>query len=90
MPFMTKAKVSVSAGKEPACGCRRHKRVGSLGRENPLDTEMATHSSAVWKIPWTGKPRGLQSTGLQSRTRRKVHAQPCSLSRVKRTAHWKR
>ena len=53
-------KVSVSAGKEPACGCRRHKRVGSLGRENPLDTEMATHSSAlVWKIPWTGKPRGL-------------------------------
>ena len=37
-----------------------------LGGENPLEKEMATHSSILtWKIPWTEKPDGLQSTGLQ-------------------------
>ena len=40
-----------------------------LGREDPLEKEMATHSSVfAWRIPWTGEPGGLQSTGLQSRT----------------------
>ena len=38
----------------------------SLGRENPLEKEMATHSSILaWKIPWTEEPGGLQSMGLQ-------------------------
>ena len=38
----------------------------SLGWEYPLEKEMATHSSILaWEIPWTEKPRGLQSTGLQ-------------------------
>ena len=37
-----------------------------LGQENPLEKEMATHSSTHdWKIPWTEEPRRLQSTGLQ-------------------------
>ena len=41
-------------------------RVRSLGWEDPLEKEMATHSSALaWKIPWTEEPGGLQSTGLQ-------------------------
>ena len=41
-------------------------RVPSLGRENPLEKEMATHSSILaWRIPWTEEPGGLQSTGLQ-------------------------
>ena len=41
-------------------------RVRSLGREDPLDKEMATHSSIhAWKIPWTEEPGGLQSMGLQ-------------------------
>ena len=45
-------------------------RVQSLGWEDPLEKEMATHSSTlVWKIPWTEEPGGLQSTGSQSRTR---------------------
>ena len=34
--------------------------VRSLGREDPLDKEMATHSSILaWEIPWTEKPGGL-------------------------------
>ena len=42
----------------------------SLGREYPLDKEMATYSSTLaWKIPWTEEPGGLQSMGLRkSRT----------------------
>jgi len=39
-------------------------QVQSLGREDPLKKEMATHSSIVaWKIPWTEEPGGLQSMG---------------------------
>ena len=38
--------------------------VQSLGREDPLEKEMATHSSILaWKIPWTEEPGGLQSMG---------------------------
>ena len=41
-------------------------RVQSLGWEDPLEKEMATHSSILaWKIPWTEEPGGLQSMGLQ-------------------------
>ena len=44
--------------------------VSSLCGEDPLETEMATHSSILaWRIPWTEELGGLQSTGLQSRTR---------------------
>ena len=40
--------------------------IWSLGREDPLEKEMATHSSILaWKIPWTEEPGGLQSLGLQ-------------------------
>ena len=36
--------------------------VRSLGREDPLEKEMATHSSILaWRIPWTEEPGGLQS-----------------------------
>ena len=45
-------------------------RVQSLGQEDPLEKEMATHSSTLaWKTPWTEEPGRLQSMGLQSRTR---------------------
>ena len=41
-------------------------RVQSLGQEDPLEKEMATHSSTLaWKIPWTEEPGRLQSMGLQ-------------------------
>ena len=40
--------------------------VQSLGQENPLEKEMAMHSSILaWKIPWTEEPGGLQSMGSQ-------------------------
>ena len=40
--------------------------VWSLCWEDPLEKEMASHSSILaWRIPWTEKPGGLQSTGLQ-------------------------
>ena len=41
-------------------------RVLSLGQEDPLGKEMATHSSTLaWKIPWTGEPGKLQPMGSQ-------------------------
>ena len=39
---------------------------GDLGWEDPLEKEMATHSSILaWKIPWTEEPGRLQSVGSQ-------------------------
>ena len=44
----------------------RETRVRSLGQKDPLEKEMAIHSSPLaWKIPWTEEPGGLQSMGLQ-------------------------
>ena len=41
-------------------------QVRSLGWEDPLEKEMATHSSILaWRIPWTEEPGRLQSTGSQ-------------------------
>ena len=40
-----------------------------LGREDPLEKDMATHSSILaWRIPWTEEPGRLQSMGLQEST----------------------
>ena len=47
----------------------REIQVQSLGQEDPLEKEMATHSSILaWRILWTEEPGGLQSMGLQSQT----------------------
>ena len=41
-------------------------RVQSLGWEDPLEEDMATHSSVLaWRIPWTEEPGGLESMGSQ-------------------------
>ena len=41
-------------------------RVRSLGREDPLEKEMAAHSNTLaWKIPWMEEPGRLQSMGSQ-------------------------
>ena len=49
----------------------RETRVRSLGQEDPLEKEMATHSSILaWKIPWTeepGGPRGRKEAGTTER-----------------------
>ena len=43
--------------------------VSSLGQEDPMEKEMATHSSiSAWRIPWTEEPGGLESGGSQSQT----------------------
>ena len=40
--------------------------VPSLGQEDPLEKEMATHSNILaWRIPWTEEPGRVQSMGLQ-------------------------
>ena len=40
--------------------------VPSLSQEDPLEEEMATHSSILaWRMPWTEEPGGLQSMGSQ-------------------------
>ena len=53
-----------SDDEESACNARD--LVQSLGREDPLEKEMAAHSSILdWRISWTEKPGGLQSTGSQ-------------------------
>ena len=42
-------------------------QIRSLGWEDPLEKEVATHSSILaWKIPWMEEPGGLQSMGSQS------------------------
>ena len=52
-------------------------QVRSLGQEDPLEKEMAPHSSTLaWKIPWTEESGRLQSTGSQ----RVGHDQATSLS----------
>ena len=45
---------------------REELQVQPLGQEDPLEKEMATHSSILaWRIPWTEEPVGLQSMGSQ-------------------------
>ena len=45
----------------------RETRIQSLGQEDPLEKEMATHSSTIaWKIPWMEEPGRLQSVGSQT------------------------
>ena len=44
-------------------------QVRSLSQEDPLEEEMATHSSILaWEVPWTQGPGGLQSMGSQRNT----------------------
>ena len=46
--------------------CNLIPALGSLSQEDPLEEEMATHSSIfAWKIPWTEEPGGLQFMGSQ-------------------------
>ena len=58
--------ILVPKSNPPANAETKKPRVQSLGLEDPLEKEMAIHSSIlVWKIPWMEKPGGLQSVGSQ-------------------------
>ena len=53
--------------------------IRSLGREDPLEKEMATHFNILaWKIPWTEEPGGLQSKGSQRDTLKQLALQTLS------------
>ena len=53
--------------------------VQSLGQEDPLEKEMATHSSILaWEIPWTEEPGRLQPMGFQSGTAEHAHMRAVS------------
>ena len=61
----------------------------SLGREDPMEEEMATHSRIpAWEIPWTEEPGGLQSRGPQrvghdlATTHIHTHTHPPELERA--------
>ena len=58
-------------------------RVRSLGQEDPLEEGMAAHSSILaWRIPWTEKPGGLQSTQFRKESdMTEVTQQACKDSR---------
>ena len=52
----------------------RETRVGSLGQEDPLEKDMATHSSILaWRIPWMEEPGRLQSMGSPRVTTEQLH-----------------
>ena len=60
--------------------------VQSLGQEDPLEKEMATHSSVLpWRIPWTEEPGGLQSMGSQRVGHDRVTSLSLSLPKRKKT-----
>ena len=58
----------LSSEKNSACQYRSCRcQISSLDWEDPLDREMATHSSILaWEISWTEEPNGLQSIGSQN------------------------
>ena len=61
-----KARASLVAQRLKRLPGMRETRVRSLGWENPLEKEMATHSSTLaWRIPWREEPGRLQSTASQ-------------------------
>ena len=58
----------------PAIQETQETEVQSLGREDPQEKEMATHSSILaWKIPWTEEPGGATPMGLQSVRYKQAH-----------------
>ena len=59
-------------------------RVQTLGGEDSLEEEMATHSSILaWGIPWTEEPGGLQSMGSQGQPRLKLLTPHAPLKRYR-------
>ena len=64
----------------------RETRVRSLGREDPLEKEMVSHSSILpWEIPWTEEPGEVQTMGSQ-RVRRNLTAATITMFMVIFTA----
>ena len=59
---------SVIKNPPASAGDKQETQVQSLGWKDPLEEEMATHTSILaWSIPWTEEPGGLQSMGSQNK-----------------------
>ena len=66
LTYLTTVQVSLVAQRLKRLPAMQETWARSLGREEPLEKQMATHSSILaWRIPWTEKPGGLQSIGSQ-------------------------
>ena len=64
--YQVRLKTSLVAQTVKRLSTMRETRVRSLGREDPLEKEMAIYSGTIaWKIPWTEEPGRLQSMGSQ-------------------------
>ena len=64
--ILDRGRTSLVAQRLKHLPARQETRVQSLGREDPLEKAMATHSSILaWRIPWTEEPGRLQSSGSQ-------------------------
>ena len=65
--------------------------VRSLGREDPLEEGIATHSRILaWRIPWTEEPSGLQSMGLRDSVTTERLSTPARPHYINLTLFWKR
>ena len=63
-PFLETHRTSLVAQMVKRLSTMREARVRPLGQEDPLEKEMALHSSTIaWKIPWTEEPGRLQPMG---------------------------
>ena len=81
LPFERASLVAQTVKRLPAM---RETRVRFLGWEDPLEKEMAIHSSTIaWKIPWTEEPGRLQSMGTrkESGTTERLHVHIHSINR---------
>ena len=68
---------------------RQERRIWSLGREDPPEEKMATHTSVLaWKIPWTEEPSRLQSMGSQSRTQLSTHTHTHTHTHTQYVVHY--
>ena len=66
MAYSAVIRASLVAQRIKCLPAMRETRVPSLGQKDPLEKEMATHSSILaWEIPWMEEPGGLESMGLQ-------------------------
>ena len=82
--FLLQSRTSLIAQSLKNLPAMQETQVRFLGQEDPLEKEMANHSSIlVWRIPWTEEPSRLQSMGSQeSDTNTVRHKHPASRAEV--------
>ena len=88
-PVLALVKASLMAQTVKRLPAMQETRAQSLGREDPLEKEMETHSSTLaWKIPWTEEPGGLESMGSQRVRHDWVTSLTLFWSKAHKSEHW--